>query len=389
MARNRAINYRELKRMYELDPHGAHNHLVECLETKKLRPQDFSVRELAEAIVGREWVQAMNPAGGNDVALLEAAGAVSTNQFSNIFGQIIYSRLLDGFEFEDFVFSKAVQTVPSRFPYGERIPKIGDIGNYSEPVGEGAEYPLVGVNEDWIDAPAGQKFGMIIPLTKEAVYFDNTNSVLEKAGRIGEWMGYRKELSVIDAIIDENVTRHQYKWRGTTYGNFQSASPWINVKGSNALLDWTNVEAAWKLLAAILDPNTGTPVLVLPDTIIVSPRLLHTARRIVRATDVREHAGAYPDSGNVVETVSPSPLDNYNILTSRILPTRQTLDTSWYLGNVRRAVWWLEQWPITVVQAPVNNTDEFHRDIVNQWKASYRGVASVVEPRALCKNTAA
>ena len=54
------LKYRELKRRYELD--GAEQtvaHLSEALRDGQLKPEDFSIRDLAEALVpdGREWVR--------------------------------------------------------------------------------------------------------------------------------------------------------------------------------------------------------------------------------------------------------------------------------------------------------------------------------------------
>ena len=68
------LKYRELKRRYDLD--GADQtvkHLSEALREGHLKPEDFSIRDLAEALVpdGREWVRLLDPrsaglrAGGN------------------------------------------------------------------------------------------------------------------------------------------------------------------------------------------------------------------------------------------------------------------------------------------------------------------------------------
>lgn len=386
MAGNRAINYQELHRQYQLDPFRAHNHLTECLRTKQLKATDFSIRELAEATVkdGREWVRSLNPGkSGYNVPLLEAGGAVSTNHFTSIFGQVIYSRVVEFFENEAFVFSKEVDTVPSKFPFGERVPRIGPIGNEAALVPEGTPYPNVGISEDYLDAPPGEKRGMIVPVTKEAVFFDNTGQVLTRAGEVGNWMGYNKEVRIIDAFIDQNETRHRYRWRGTQYGTYQTSTPWVNDTASGlALVDWTDVNAAWILLSQITDPLTGTPVLVIPDCIVVCPQLVATARYIMQATDVRMHAAGYPTSGNLSETVSPSPIDTYRIVSSRILFTRSSDASDWYLSNIRKQVTYFENWPITVTQAPPNSHDEFHKDIVSQFKVSERGAAFVMEPRA-------
>jgi hypothetical protein len=63
------IKYRELRRRFDLD--GAERtvqHLSEALRERHLRPEDFSLRDLAEALVpdGREWVRLLDPrsAGG-------------------------------------------------------------------------------------------------------------------------------------------------------------------------------------------------------------------------------------------------------------------------------------------------------------------------------------
>ncbi len=59
------LNYRELKRRYDLDgPRKTVRHLSEALQTKQLAPEDFSIRDLAEALVpdGREWVRLLDPA---------------------------------------------------------------------------------------------------------------------------------------------------------------------------------------------------------------------------------------------------------------------------------------------------------------------------------------
>ena len=53
---------------------------------------------------------------------------------------------------------------------------------------------------------------------------------------------------------------NNYKWRGMSHNTYQTSTPWINVKGGNELVDWTDVDGAEQLLADILDPNTGEPI---------------------------------------------------------------------------------------------------------------------------------
>lgn len=64
------MNYRELHRLFELDgPSATVEHVGAALQSGELQPADFSLRELAEAVVpdGREWVRSLDPRGGYEV----------------------------------------------------------------------------------------------------------------------------------------------------------------------------------------------------------------------------------------------------------------------------------------------------------------------------------
>src|ERR1700691_3587897 len=115
----RAVNYRELKRLYEtMGPQQACRHLRDALAEKHLRPEDFSLRDLAEATIpdGREFLRLLDPRSkSGSVDLLEAADAVDTATFANITGQIIFSKIMEGFNSEAFVASQMVETIPTRF----------------------------------------------------------------------------------------------------------------------------------------------------------------------------------------------------------------------------------------------------------------------------------
>jgi len=167
---SRAVNYRELKHIYEtMGPAQTCRHLREALANNHLRPEDFSLRDLAEATIpdGAEFVRLSDPrskSGGID--LLEAANVVDTATFSNITGQIIFSKIMEGFTSEAFVASRMVETIPTRFS-GEKIPGIGQMGDVAEAINEGRVYPHVGLSEDYIETPATTKRGLIVPVTKE------------------------------------------------------------------------------------------------------------------------------------------------------------------------------------------------------------------------------
>lgn len=382
----RAINYRELSHRFQLD--GAQKtvkHLREAIQDKHLAPEDFSVKELAESLVedGREWVRNMDPRKSGGFMTIQEESAVNTTAFSNVIGQLIYSKILDAYENEQFVFTAMVPNISTKLD-GEKIPGLSRIGDEAEIVEESQQYPTAGFGEDYIETPRGVKRGLIVPVTKEAIFFDRTGIILKNAGEVGEFLGLNKEKRLIDCYIDENSTAHRYKWKGTSYASYQATSPWINLKSSNQLVDWTDLDAAEQLFNNMVDPHTGEPIMLTAMQLTCTPQLRPTAMRVLNATEVRETTNT-----NTV-TIGPTPVQtNYQVVSSRLLAARMATDTSWFLGDIAKTIAYMEQWPLTVAQAPVNSEAEFQRDIVAQFKASERGAAVVMNPRYTVKSTVA
>ncbi|MEX2316319.1 MAG: hypothetical protein WD669_04145 [Pirellulales bacterium] len=383
------LQYRELKRRYELD--GAEQtvkHLSEALTGGHLRPEDFSIRDLAEGLVpdGREWVRLLDPRSTGSVQLLEANDGVDVTAFLNITGQVIYSKIMEAYHQEAFVVSKLVETIPTRLD-GERIPGISRMADTIDEVSPGMPYPHLGFGEDYIDTPSTTKRGFIVPVTKEAVFFDRTHLILSRAAEVGEILGLNKEKRLIDLVI--GVTNN-YNWKGTSYNTYQTTTPWVNTLATNELVDWTNVDKAEQLFADILDPNTGEPVLIRGTTVLVTPAYRHAAHRVFQAAEL-----TFTAAGATTATVAANPMSGYRVRDSRLAYRRivasgvsaATAKKWWFIGDFRRAFAYMENWPITVTQAPVGSEAEFNSDIVLRFKASERGAAAVLNPRYVVKNT--
>lgn len=365
-----------------------------ALKSGEIKPEEISLQEMFDsAFPGVGYELRENWRQGGSVSLMEAVGAVSAAQFANISGQVIYTKIMEAYEQEEFVFSKIVKNVTTQFR-GERIPGIGGIGNQALVVDEGQPYPLAGLVEDYRDTPMTFKYGLGVDVTKEAIFFDRTGLVMQRAAAVGEELGYAKELRLINAFIDENATAHRYKWRGTSYANYQATTPWINLKASNALLDWSRVDAAEQLFANMVDPNTGKAIVLKGVSIVCTPSLAATAQMVINALGVALQAGGFATSGNLYRQDAASPLGKtpysarYGLVSSRTLAAQMATDTSWFLSDVSGTVEYMENWPITVATAPAGNEAEFTRDIVQRTKASEMGAAAVADPRKTIKNTA-
>jgi hypothetical protein len=383
------IKTRELKRRFELDgPQSTVTHLTEALRDKILRPEQFSIRDLAEGLVadGHQWVRNLDPRNSGGVNILEAGDGVDLTAFLNVASQVVYTRIMEAYTHEAFVLSKLVDTIPTRLD-GEKIPGIGGLNGAADVIHPGMPYPHLGFGEDYIETPSTTKRGFIVPVTKEAVFFDRTHLVLSRAAEVGELLGLNKEKRLVDLLI--GVTNN-YKWQGTTYNTYQASTPWVNVKTGNALVDWTNVDAAEQLLADMLDPTTGEPVLLQANTVLVMPAYRHAAQRVFNALELR-----FTAAGAGTTTLAANPLANYQVHESRLAYRRvvasgQVADDAkkwWFLGDFKRAFAYMENWPITVTQSATNSEADFNQDIVVRFKASERGAAAVLNPRYVVKNT--
>jgi len=388
----RAIKYRELKRMYDkLGRADCVRHLTEALDQGQLKPEDFSLREIAEVTLGTERVSEMDPRYGG-ASLLESGDGVDATAFSNITGQLVRSKILESYRQEAFVVSKLVDTVPTRLD-GERIPGVGRVSDEVAEVAPGMPYPNLGFSEDYIDTPQTTKHGFIVPVTKEAVFFDRTHLILQRAAEVGEILGLNKEKRLLDLVIGAT---NNYKWKGTSYNTYSSTGTgtapdgsWINQL-TDELVDWTDVDAAEQLFADILDPNTGEPVLLRATSVLITPAYRHAAHRIFKAAEI-----AYTAADSESTTTVANPLADYRVAESRLLYRRivasgieaAAAKKWWFIGDLRRAFAYMENWPITVAQSPINSEMEFNQDIVVRFKASERGAAAVIDPRYIVRGT--
>lgn len=384
-----SINCRELKRRFTLDgPSKSVRHLSEALAAGHLRAEDFSLRDLAEAFVdgGRQWVRELDPRSGSGTALVEASDGVDVTAFLSVTGQVIQSKIMEAYEQDAFVASRLVSTISTRLD-GEKIPGVSRVEDSISAIEPGMPYPSLGFGEDYVETPSTSKHGLIVPVTKEAIFFDRTHLVLNRAAEVGEILGLNKEKRILDVVIGAT---NPFKWKGTTYDTYQASTPWVNVKSGNELVDWTNVDAADQLFAEMLDPNTGEPVLIRANSVLVTPAYRHAAHRVFNATSI-----TYTGSGSETETTAANPLGSYRVEESRLMYRRvvasgESADDAkkwWFLGDFARAFAYMENWPITVVQSPMNSEADFSNDVVVRFKASERGAAAVLNPRYVVKST--
>lgn len=381
----KALNLQETRRQYELL--GAKKTVAmigQLLESKQIKPDDLSVKDLFEAFCGAEALRALSDRKSGYWTLQEATNAVDTATFSAIAGQLLITKTKEEYLAAADLSDQLVTTMTTNLLDGEKIPGIAGIGDEAEIVEEGYDYPLVGIGPEYVEAPPTKKRGFIVPLTREVIIQDRTGLLLKRASDGGRWLGVNKMKRILDVAVG---AVNNYKRNGTATNTYLGAGAYINSQ-ANTLVDWTDVENAELLFDAMLDPNTGEPIGVSTGgyVMIVPTALKWTANRIVNATEIRYGDGA----SNTSAAYGPNPLragSSITVISSPYVKARTASSSTWFYGRPKDSFVYSEVWGIETSQAPALNDKQFRADIEQQYKVSERGVAWTQEPRYMTKNT--
>jgi len=395
-------SYQRMRRLYEAackdkDSTIGSNQFLEDFRESMVNghydPFQFSIRELFEHLVpdGREIMASWNPRTrvNSGVVLTEAGGAVTTGMFANVFGQITYSTVLKRFENPVFLWPQLSRNVPTPYEF-ERVPGVSNLGDVTEDIAEGAPYPTAGVSEEWIDTRPTVKHGVIVPVTKEAAFFDRTGQVLSQAMKVADALAIDKEKRIVAmAVGNTDAYRRNGKAAVQTYNDNTGDHDWDNLAASNGLTNYTDVENAMLLLEAITDPDTGEPVLVNVETmkLLVPPALRMTARNILNATEIRFGDITAGAGLQTVGSRNPITLGDGSVLSNQYVKDATSSDTTWFFGDWMEAITYRENWPISTPPIPPNSHDEIHNDIMHQFKVTERGEVQMEQPRVLVKST--
>lgn len=386
-----SINYGRLIKLFE--DHGVETGtrvIQESFSGGEFKNEHLDLAQLFEAAFGRHNQLAARNGASIARMLQEAQGAVSTSAFTAISGQIVYNAFMDQYEDEEFVFKKMIPEVQTNLS-GEKIAGISRIGDVALVVPEGEPFPLAGVREDYIRTPETKKRGFEIGVTREAYFFDRTGQLAQRVGEGGYWLGYNEEIRAIDCIIDENTTDHRYNWRDNviaTFGDNSGNHTWDNLAASNAFVDWTDIDVVMQVFYGLRDPNTGTPIRSAPKHIVAPLGLMQSITRTIHATEIKVTTPGYATSGNPTQTAVTNPYKGqFEYVSSMLLADRMATDTDWIVGDITRLARRMVNWKIQQRELGANSHEEFHRDIVQQFRWDERSAFVVTEPRSAVKAT--
>ena len=368
--------------------------------------KDFSIRSLAEATMGRDWVESGRPTGGAQY-LEEGAGggAVDHTAFSNLTTTVI-SGLMDEPDREADLNASddLARTVPTQYEQGEKVIGLRRVGREANRViRPGESYGRYGFGEDWQMKPDTEKRGGIVELTKEAIVEDRTGRILDAARTLIDEARQNKNERILKAVLGidnsifmpKGVAEPTY----TTATTGQDDNARVNLVTSGIeLLDWTDIDEAQQLWADMRHKDTGRPIQIADGRmrLIVMPAKKYLARQILNATEVE--TGDVTAAGGRRKTANPLAQEQIDLMVSNLmyeLLTRSATDPynpgaglvaatakkRWYMGDFARAFEYLENWPLTAVTMGPGSYAEWDRDVVFGVKVSEKGTPAVNDPR--------
>lgn len=394
----------------------------------------FSIKELAEGIIGPNYVELLGGDGGGDrlakitnmraalvgqhgqQAALEATGFgvdptafLNINTFTAVVGGLVEVKILEEFNSPEFIADQLMPAMPTNLN-GQKIIGTTNLGDRAKKRLPGEPHERVQFGERWILTPETRENALAIDVLKEAVFFDLTGQILDKASSIGKWIGYRKELECIDAFLGVTNTFNYSSFTSNTYQTTQTIPTnsgylsWYVNDGANELVDWTSLQTAWLLFARMSDPHTGVRILNTPNTILVNPAKFATANLIVGADSTQRRTGqpaatqATAAVLNLANTSSSPFAGRFNVLWSQLVEQRCTAadglnlsqanaDKYWWMFQQGKPFWYMQNYPLTVQQAAPNNYEMLDAGIIASYFGDERGIPAVISPWHVVRST--
>jgi hypothetical protein len=386
----------------QLDERG-----LPLLKPGRIQAREFSLRGLAEAIMGHDFVEEYyHPNSGfNFTSIREAAidpsAFININTFNLATAGLINAEIMERFNQPQFIGRNLVRVVPTKMN-GQKLISVARMPSASKAAKgrlPGETHAEIGFGDAYQTTPQTVEQALKCSLTREAVFFDITGQVMDEAGAVGEELAYGQEKDIADEVLGVTNT---YNRNGTSYNTYQTSSPYVNDQ-SNEFLDYNDLDQSRLLFVGMTDPETGKEILVEGTTLLVMPAKEVLVRQQMMAPTVQ--IGSQNTAANFpgVWTVGGNPISriaNYTIITmSAIWKNRATAsdglglssgdaDKLWFNGDFQRAFYWMENWPLTPWMASADELVMKDRGLIAVFGCNYRGKMYTREPRYVVRNRA-
>ncbi len=330
---------------------GACAVIKESLDSKKMTPENYSIREMWEACEGTK----------------DATEAVSSNAFPKLTGELIGSKLIGAYDSVAIIGEQLTQTVSSNV----QNPTVAGITDAEGPeeTGEGQEIPSSTVAEKYVTGQ-NKKYTRRVDITEETIMFDKTNEILQRTRRIGMKAAQFKEKLIIEGIQDTGTdvyrpTNVPTAFYSTANGNYKTSNPFGEA----------GLEAIMVLASKMKDDSLGKTnndfIQISPlDTFVLIPMNLQ-----VEAWQMA-NSMLTPESA---ENAANFFKGRFQVVSSPYVGQQST--TTWYWGDFKEDFWWNEVYPLRVIQSRPGSDAEFYKEIKVSHKIGLYGSIMAVSAK--------
>ena len=322
------------------------------IEGKKLDPNRVSFQGLFEQLVTRKGLEEN----------------LSSSAFPVISSEIISSVIIAAYQGFPKSGDKLVRTVPSKL-------KVSNIAGWKaigviRKVNEREPYGQVTPPDEKTITIKNYKYGGLMDLTKESIFFDQTGELLNNARQLGEeGARFREEIimnKVCDVLADALGGADLYSAGNS---NLLTTNP-LGTAG------WENAHVS---LMDKKDDTTGKPIWVYGER----PIMLVSAGNWPLAEKLRGNEYGPQGTANLDINLARNMFD---IVVNPYL-TKAT--TTWWYGGFNRQFRWEEVWPLETYTRVGQDTEEgFKADIIQQFKVSLYGGCGAADTRYVFENQA-
>lgn len=229
-------------------------------------------------------------------------------------------------------------------------------------VPEGQSYPEASMDTSDGVTIRNYKRGYIVSVTEEMQKFDQVGKVRE----IAELQGRSARLSEELAVIDVLTTTANYTRNSTTGDNDEGANTQTLTFSPTGLI------AAYNVLTTMKDRKTGVRLGVMPDTLIIAPKLRWAAEQLIRSPQLMRVGG------NTTNDVYGGGTNNpfFGMVTRIIVCPHLGSSYQWALLESNRAITFQRVEPFTILreQMDASSSAYFERDTIRFRVRDWFGV---------------
>jgi hypothetical protein len=295
-----------------------------------------------------------------DVELREAGAELSTYNFPDALRLGLQTDLFTSYNETPVTYPMFVRSISSSKQQEEYL--FDSAIGLPPIVNEGEDYPELATDFDSGKIIKNYKRGFTISVTEEMQRFDQVGKVREIPELMGRSMRRGEEQSVMDVI----TTTANYTRAGNTGDNDETA---VGNGANQQTLTFspTGLIAAFNILRTMKDRKTGLYLGVMPDTLIVAPKLAWVVKQLITSTTIIR-TGASEVYGNGVQNAF------FDIVSKIIISPEFGSGYQWALMESGRAVTFQRVDGISLLQEAQNAGSYFQRDVIKYRVRNWYGV---------------